>query len=397
MGYNAPMRAGRVHVALNAHLLFGGATYRSAGIHQYIANLLRHLPGADPEFRYTVFVGAGRPEMAGAVVRQSRLPTGRPLVRLLWEQFVQPLEVLRARPQLLHSLAFVSPLAAPCPTVVTVHDLSFMLLPDRFPVARRLYLRTFTGLSCRRARRVIAVSRSARADVARLFGVPAARIDVASPGVSPAFRPLPRAEVEAFRARRGLPERFILYLGTLEPRKGLGTLLRAFARLRRTRPELALVLAGAPGWGAAEVFALAEALALGPAVVFPGFVRAEELPWWYNAAAVFAYPSSYEGFGMPVAEALACARPVVASAVASLPEVAGEAALLVPPEDEAALAEAVLRALDLPVEALARGPAQVAPFTWSATAANTALSYRRALGLDERAAAEPRPAANRER
>jgi glycosyltransferase involved in cell wall biosynthesis len=218
--------------------------------------------------------------------------------------------------------------------------------------------------------------------VVRRLGVDPARVDVAYPGLSPAFRPLPRAAVEAFRARRALPDHFILYLGTLEPRKNLATLIRAFAALHASRPTLHLILAGAKGWLYQSLFNLVQELNLADRILFPGFVPAEELVLWYNAAAVFAYPSAYEGFGIPVAEALACGRPVVTSNSSSLPEAGGEAAILAPPGDAAALSEALARALELGPEALARGQAHAARFTWAATAAQTTASYRRALHLD---------------
>src|SRR6185436_16675721 len=133
-------------------------------------------------------------------------------------------ELARVQPDLLHSLAFVLPVGVAYPSVVTVYDLSFKHTPDRFSSTRRLYLSMFTAHACRRARRVITISESTKADVTRAFGIAPDKVDVAYPGLSPAFRPLPRAEVEAFRARRGLPDRFILYLGTLEPRKNLEVL-----------------------------------------------------------------------------------------------------------------------------------------------------------------------------
>ena len=378
------------HVALNAQLLSGRASYRSAGIHQYIDNLLRCLPAADPDFRYTVFVGEGKPEMPGAIVRRTVLPTHHPILRILWEQLWQPFVLQRVRPDLLHSLAFVSPVMASCPSVVTVYDLSFKLSPPtgKFQqrAAQRLYLSTFTAHACRRAHRVIAISASTRSDVIRFFGIDRDRVDVAYPGLHPAFRPRPRPEVEAFRARRGLPDRFILYLGTLEPRKNLSTLIRAFSMLRGQphTSNLHLILAGSKGWLYRDLFALVQELDLTDRVIFPGYVPADELVLWYNAAAVFAYPSAYEGFGLPVAEALACGRPVVTSNVSSLPEAGGDAALFVPLDDPAALGEALARALTLEPEALARGPAHAARFTWAATAAQTALSYRRALDSDPR-------------
>ncbi|OGO45053.1 MAG: hypothetical protein A2W37_00790 [Chloroflexi bacterium RBG_16_63_12] len=384
------------HVALNAQLLAGRASYRSAGIHQYIDNLLRCLPAADPDFRYTVFAGEGDPVMPGAMVRRTALPTGNPLVRVLWEQLFQPVALWRARPDLLHSLAFVSPVVAPCPSIVTVYDLSFKLAPDKFlqRPAQRLYLSAFAAHSCRRARRVIAISESTKEDVIRFWGIDRDRVDVAYPGLHPAFRPLPRPEVESFRARRSLPDRFILYLGTLEPRKNLTTLIRAFSNLQSRSASLRgrssqisnlhLVLAGAKGWLYHDLFALVQELNLTSKVFFPGFVPADELVLWYNAAAVFAYPSSYEGFGIPVAEALACGRPVVTSNVSSLPEAGGDAAIFAPPSDIDALHDALAHALALEPKALARGPAYAARFTWAATAAQTAASYRRALHLDSK-------------
>ena len=381
------MHARRAHVALNAQLLFGRASYRSAGIHHYIDQLLAHLAPADERFRYTVFAGQGQPRLAGADVQRTRLPTHRPWVRILWEQLLQPLALRQTRPDLLHSLAFVSPMLSSTPSVVTVYDLSFRLMPEKFRPAQRLYLNAFSAHSCRRARRVIAISESTRADVVRLLGVAAQKVDVAYPGIDPAFRPLPAAEVQAFRDRHGLPEQFVLYLGTLEPRKNLGRLVQAFASLRARRPALKLVLAGAKGWWYADLFQQVQQLGLEQAVIFPGFVAADDKPLWYNAAAVFAYPSTYEGFGLPVAEALACGRPVVTTAVSSLPEAGGEAALLAAPDDPADLSEALARAFELSPADLARGPAHAARFTWQATAAQTTASYCQALQLPRRGAA----------
>jgi glycosyltransferase involved in cell wall biosynthesis len=377
------MSSRAVHIALNAQLLCGRATYRSAGIHNYIDNLLKQLPEADPDLHYTVYVGEGQPQMPPerAKVRRTQLPTVRPVARIFWEQCLQPLELGCARPDLLHSLAFVSPVIAPCPAVVTVYDLSFRLFPERFLRAQRLYLSAFTAHSCRRARRVIAISESTKADLVRVLGLPAEKVDVAYPGITPEFRPLPPEQVEAFRARRGLPGRFILYLGTLEPRKNLGALIRAFGELSHAERDLYLVLAGAKGWLYADLFKLTEDLGLADRVIFPGFVPSEDLPLWYNSATVFAYPSSYEGFGLPVIEALACGRPVVTSDVSSLPEAGGRAAILVSPKSPEALAEALSQALAWGPTERALGPAQAAPFRWEATAAQTVRSYRRALGM----------------
>ena len=188
-----------------------------------------------------------------------------------------------------------------------------------------------------------------------------------------------------FRAAHQLPDRFILYLGTLEPRKNVDTLVRAFAEARRADANAGasgsphLVLAGARGWWYEDLFRLIQSLDLADIVHLPGYVPEDELPRWYNAAAAFVYPSSYEGFGLPVAEALACGRPVVTTTVSSLPEAGGDAALLVPPGDVEALAAGIGQALQLAPEALARGPAHASLFTWAETAAKTVATYRLAL------------------
>lgn len=374
------------HVALNALLLDGRATYRSAGIHQYISNTLTALAAQPEEFSFTAYARPGALDLPN--VRVEPVAAEGRLSRILWEQLAQTRAWRRLdHPvDLTHGLAFSLPLLSRVPGVVTMYDLSFRRLPDRFPAAQRLYLSTITRLSCGRARRVVAISEATRRDVAELLGVPRERIDLAYPGVDSRFRPLPVEEVRAFRERLGLPERFILYLGTLEPRKNLPALVQAFALLRRDQPDLHLVLAGARGWWYHSLLRMISDSNLGDRVHLPGFVPAEDLPSWYNAAAAFAYPSSFEGFGLPVAEALACGRPTVTSDVSSLPEAGGDVALRIPPGDPIALADALAHALT-PAEAeRARiaGPAHAQTFTWEAAAASLCATYRRALTSEPR-------------
>ncbi len=374
-------------IALNAHLLSGEASYRSAGIHGYLFNTLAHLPEVDAVFAYTVFTGPGRAAPHPALdVRRSRLDTSNPLKRIVWEQAALPLTLARTRPLLHHGMAFALPAAWRGPSVVTIFDLSFLRYPDRLSAARRVYLRWATQYAARRAQRVITISESSKAEIAALLGTPPDRIDVAPPGVGEEFTPHPPEAVEAFRRANGLPERFILYLGTLEPRKNLPTLLRAYAGLPQ-RGAVKLVLAGARGWGLGEIEALIEQLDLDEDVILPGFIAGSDLPMWYNSAQIFAYPSAYEGFGMPVVEAMACGVPVVASAASSLPEAAGDAGRLVPPDDVEAWQGALAELLDDPAEReamAARGIEQAKRFTWRRTAQQTVAAYRRALNLSQR-------------
>lgn len=377
-------------VGLNAHLLSLTPTYRGAGINGYIHQLLRRLPEETGELapalrlRYQAFLYDRAFEApAGLHVHRSRWNTRSPWRRIAWEQ--TRLAVLSRDLDLLHGLAFAAPLASRCPTVVTVHDLSFLRFPEAFRRANRTYLAWITRLSTRRAARVIAVSESTRRDVIDLCGVPEARVVTVPNGVDEQYCPAEPAAVAEFRRRKGLPERFLLYLGTLEPRKNLEALIAAYARLPERagagRPKL--VIAGGKGWFFETIFARVAELGLADDVLFPGYVPAAELPWWYRAAELFVYPSRFEGFGLPVLEAMACGTPVVTTTASSLPEVAGDAALLVDPDDTAGLTAALSRVLTdaaLRADLGEAGLRQAARFSWARTAAQTAQVYRAILG-----------------
>jgi glycosyltransferase involved in cell wall biosynthesis len=370
-----------MHVGLNAHLLASAQSFRRAGIHHYIYNLLAHLPLADPTLRATVFVGEGELPSLPYAVRRSRLKTSRPLWRIVWEQLVQPFQLDGL--DLLHALAFVAPLLIRRPFVVTVYDLSFMRYPERLPAARRLYLRALTGVSCRRARRVIAISRSTADDLSQLLRVPPEKIDLAIPGVLPHFRKLPSADVEAFRVAKGLPQRFFFYLGTLEPRKNLPVLLRAYAALPESdRRAVHLVLGGGIGWMTETLPQLTERLGIAQTVHQVGYLPDSELVYWYNCAEAFVYPSIFEGWGLPVAEAMACGVPPLISNVSSLPEAAGDVGIQLPPQDETAWCAALSRAIHdsaWRAEQSERAQARARHFTWLNTAQATLETYRRAL------------------
>ena len=231
-----------------------------------------------------------------------------------------------------------------------------------------------------RARRIIAVSESTRRDLVEIYGISPAKIDVVHNGVDASFQPLPADQVAAFRQQRGLPDRFVLFVGTLEPRKNVVRLIEAYAKLPKERPPLVLV--GGKGWFYDEIFGRVEALALAGEVHFAGFIPAEDLPLWYNAADLFVYPSIYEGFGLPALEAMACGTAVIASTASSLPEDVGKAGKLVDPTDTDALTtamEQVLSDRDLQEQMQAAGLAQAGGFSWERAARQTTNSYRRAL------------------
>jgi glycosyltransferase involved in cell wall biosynthesis len=378
-----------MRIALNAQLLSFSASYRQAGISRLIHATIQGLQAIDHDNDYTVFTGResippGFFANARWQTAPSRLPTTRRPVRILWEQVVQPWSVAGAGAHLLHNLAYVGPLICSRPQVVTVYDLSFLLFPDVFNTLNRWYLSTMTPLSARKARRVIAISESTKRDLVRLAGVAEDRVQVVYPGLEPGIRRVDDpAALTAFRERNHLPERFILFVGTLEPRKNAAALVRAYTQLRKKDVlSHALVLCGSPGWRYESIFAAIEESGLAKDIILPGYVARDQLPFWYSAADLFVYPSVYEGFGLPVLEAMACGAPVITSNVSSLPEVAGAAGLLVDPDDVGELAGAIERVISSPerqAEMSAKGMARAATFTTERMARGTLQTYERAL------------------
>ncbi len=376
-----------MRIGINAQLLAFGQDYRHAGLSKYIYHLLQHLPLVDAANEYVYFMGPGPrpPDFAAAPnvrVVETHLPTRSPEWRILWEQAIQPLSLRRHRIDVVHAPVQVLPYLHRSRAVVTVHDLAFMLFPERYHSAKQRYLRHLTAASVRRAARVVAVSTNTKADLVRLLRVPPERIVVVPNGVDERFQPVDPAVVRAFRARQQLPERFVLYVGTLEPRKNLPRLVEAFARCRE-QIDARLVIGGSQGWMFAEVFALIERLHLQEHVLLPGYLAEDDLAAWYAAADLFVYPSLYEGFGVPPLEAMAVGTPVVASNTSSLPEVVGDAALTVDPTDVEALAAAMVRGMtDEPLRERLRaaGRERARGYSWRAVAKRMAEVYQQVGG-----------------
>lgn len=371
-----------MHIGLNAHLLANEDSYRAAGIHNVIHNLLASMPALAPtDWHFTAMVnGSSTATYDNVTMQRAPFDTTSPLKRIIWEQAIQPFALSQF--DLYHAMAFVMPVSVRVPSVVTIYDLTFLRYPQRLSRARRLYLQAFTARSCRHATRITAISHSTKADLIELLGLPAEKIDVTPLGYNRAmFRPLPQEDIAAFKAAKGLPDRFWLYLGTLEPRKNLVTLLEAYAQLPAD-DRLPLVLAGGKGWDYEPIFQAIEQHHLSEMVSTPGFIPSEDMALWYNSADCFVYPSVFEGFGLPVLEAMACGTPVITSNVSSLPEVAEGAGLTLPPHEVDAWTAALLKAYsDEKWRAQARtaGLNKAAQFTWENTAQRTIESYQKAL------------------
>lgn len=369
-------------IGLNAHLLSNQAGYRSAGIHGYIHNILAHVPSLAPDnWKFTAMVGGMNPTQFNDVtMRQAKLDTESPLKRIIWEQALQPSQL--GEFDLYHAMAFVAPVLLNTPTIVTVYDLTFMRYPERLTTARRLYLRMFTALTCRRAKRILAISQSTADDLVNLLDIPADKIDVTPLGYdTEQFRPLPNAEINAFRTLHNLPERFWLFVGTLEPRKNLVTLLNAYAQLPESE-RLPLILGGGTGWMVDDIFATIEKHNLSNHVTHIGFIPTADLPLWYNSAETFLYPSVFEGFGLPVLEAMACGTPIITSNVSSLPEVAGEVGMTLTPDNVEVWVQALQEAFhnrEWREQASQQGLQRAQQFTWEQTAKLTIDSYRKSM------------------
>jgi len=266
-------------------------------------------------------------------------------------------------------------------SVVTIHDVIPLVLPWAFSRRHRWVLATALGRIRKQAEQVIVPSAAVAEDVVRYLQIEQERISVIPMGCDPRFQPSIAPVQAPIRRRYDLPERYILFVGTLEPRKNVKALLQAFAHLAAEQPQddLKLVIVGRPGWGSENYVGMVAALGLQNAVRFPGFVDDDHLPDLYRGALLFVYPSLYEGFGLPVLEAMACGIPVITSNRSSLPEVAGDAALLVDPTQAEALAAAMSALLhdDALRQALrAKGLARAATFTWEVVAQRTVDVYR---------------------
>jgi len=376
---------------MNICLDLSPVVHQKAGLASYARELATHLLQREPAISWSAFHYDRHPPVPltaplDALPRYMvpwgayrwRLTTAiRHFLGLSMDRFFAGVDLFHATEHLLPRLSSIR-------TVFTLHDLIFLFHPETHKPLNRWFLTLMMPRFLRAADAIIAVSECTKRDAIRFYGIPEENITVIYEGVNPRFRPVGPEAMAAVRARYDLPEHFILYVGTIEPRKNLTVLLEAFSNLQSAICNLHLVFVGKKGWLYEGFFRRLRELGLEDRVIFTGYVPDEDLPAIYSAAELFVFPSLYEGFGLPVLEAMACGTPVVCSNTSSLPEVAGDAALLVDPTDVCALAGAMERALrdeTLRATLRVRGIERARRFTWARAAQETMQVYENVAAL----------------
>jgi glycosyltransferase involved in cell wall biosynthesis len=357
--------------------------YEGTGVARYVYGLTQALLKLDTDHKFLLFAGTLRQRsyFTGLMTESpwnkatwKILPLPPKLAGLVLNSFSVPIESLVGNVDILHSSDWAQP-SSRCPRVTTVHDLVFKKYPG---TVDKLILSTQTrrmSKVIREKTHIIADSMSTKVDLMEIYGLPDSQIDVVYPGVNPIYAPQTDTEIERVKIKYNLPPRFILSVGTQEPRKNLPRLIDACKTL-----DTPLVLTGKYGWG--DPITPGVKGAHTPGVLALGYVDDADLPGLYSGAHVFAYPSLYEGFGFPVIEAMACSTPVVTSNISSLPEIVGEAGVLVDPMSVLSIKLGIMKADENRDKFIKLGIAQASKFTWDSTARGVLKVYEKITHRD---------------
>jgi glycosyltransferase involved in cell wall biosynthesis len=369
------------------------AVTQGGGIGRYTRELVNALVNADDDYKYHLFSAkpprhppVRDPVPNGDNIVYRRAPVDERWLYRIWYRLGVPLPIqwFTGQLDLFHSPDFVMPpVQGRIPTLLTVHDLSFVHYPETFTPSLVNYLNRTVPASVKRATHILADSTATKDDLARIWNTPADKVTVLYSGVNRRFRPESNAQVTAtVRQKYGLgKEPYLLSVSTLQPRKNYGMLIRAFRQVATRYPHN-LVIAGSKGWLYEQIVEEARAQELTGRVKFVGFVDDVDLPALYSAAALFVFPSLYEGFGLPLLEAMACGVPVVTSNSSCLPEVAGKAAIQLSPENQQDWTRVMFELLGDPsrrTRMVAAGFLQAREFTWSKAARQLLGTYQNLL------------------
>jgi len=375
--------------AMPIYIDVSAAVHAKAGIGRYAANLARALIQVQPE-RFALFYNRAKdtkpPDGLEAVPARTVRAGYKPWRMAVWLGQLAHIGFDRLVPgaELFHATEHLLPPLHGAATVLTVHDMIFKLFPQTQKRLNYWYLNATMPLYCRRADAIVTVSECSKQDIVARYGLDPAKVTVIHEAAGPEFSPTSPAEQERVRRRYGLPEQFVIHVGVIEPRKNLTRLVEALQRLRGEGLSIPLVAVGPKGWLYDDFFQRLEQLQVRDAVYFLGYVPLADLAAAYSAARLAAMPSVYEGFGLPVLEAMACGTPVVCSGTSSLPEIGGDAARYFDPLSVEEIAAAIRTAwTDSELRAAMRqqGLAQAARFSWQRAAEQTLALYDRTLAM----------------
>jgi len=343
---------------------------QKTGFGFYVSNLTEQLKKIDKKNKYAFFKPAEE--------RDFNAPR-----RFLWDQFKLPRLARAAHVDLLHQPAFSAPVFFKGKTVVTVHDIIAILFGGDIPFYSRQYFARWMPFSYRFADKIICVSEHTKQDLIKHLGVPEEKMVVIPEAAGSRFKPIKdRRKIDKILDKYYIDGRYILHIGTLNPRKNLEFLIRVFNRIHKMMPDIKLVITGKKGWYYENLFEAVRHLGLEKFIIFTGYIEDEEAPYLYNGADVYAFPSIYEGFGLPPLEAMSCGTPVVASNTSSIPEVVGDAGVLLSPKDVESWVKAILRILrDKPLreKMTTASLKQAKKFSWRKTARQTVEVYEEVL------------------
>ncbi|MBE7548659.1 MAG: glycosyltransferase family 4 protein [Planctomycetia bacterium] len=352
-----------------------------AGIGVYTKYLIHALSQIDQKNRYVLFLNpenyndlkVGQDNFENVIVQA-------PLRKFyLWEQVYLPFVLKKKQIDIFHGPRNVLPLLCKIKSVVTIHDLAFLLFPEVMKFNPFNYWSVFVKRSAVKADHIISVSESTKKDIVRLYNISEHKITVTHEACNNSFKRIEdESALKRISQKYELPERFILYVGTIEPRKNLNVVLEAMDILKKNNLNIKLVIVGKKGWLYAGFFDTLQSLGLGNNVIFTGYVPAEDLPGIYNLAEIFVYPSKYEGFGLPLLEAMSCGVPVIASNVSSIPEVVGDAGILVRPDDPKEFAHKIYELLtdkETRAKMSSKGFERTKSFSWEKVAQKTLTVY----------------------
>lgn len=360
-----------------------------AGQEGYTFNLIKGLVSVGNENNYFIFAKKEILDELNINKPNFRLIPcnihSRP-IRLLWELFVLPFHIKRYRIGILHSPHYIIPLLNfGWKSVVTIHDMTFFLYPGVHTFSKKLFFRWMISYSIKKADMVICVSESTKRDMMKLLNAPNGKLITVPEAADDIYMPVNNLKsTEEIKQKYRITGKFILYVGVLEPRKNISALIKAFSQLLDKGFNYQLVIAGKKGWDYNQIFEMVKNLKLEDKIIFTGYVPSEDLLFLYNAAKLFVYPSLYEGFGIPVLEAMCCGTPVITSNISSMPEVAGEGAILINPHSIEELRDAMIQCLsnkELSDELRKKGLERAKKFSWEKTARQTIRVFRNVVNM----------------